>query len=83
MSDKRNKQRYKGDVNSRLRELENELEVSEIVMKQQRNAIKRLLILLIENDIPIPKDLIDSYILKEEETSSSSFEYDDDDLPFY
>ena len=44
--------------------LESELDIAEFEVKHQRSDIKRFLLLLIENDIPIPEDLISKYINK-------------------
>ena len=44
--------------------LESELDIVLFEAKHQRNDIKRFLLLLIENDIPIPEDLISKYIDK-------------------
>lgn len=44
--------------------LKGELDIAEFEVKHQRNDIKRFLLLLIENDIPIPEDLIRKYINK-------------------
>ena len=44
--------------------LESELDIALFEAKHQRNDIKRFLLLLIENDIPIPDDLINKYINK-------------------
>lgn len=58
--------RYKSndDLYVELYELKNELDLSKSLLKEQRNDIKVLLLLLIENDIPIPEDLINKYINK-------------------
>lgn len=60
------KHRYKNndDFYIELYELKNELDLSKSLLKEQRNDIKVLLLLLIENDIPIPEDLINKYINK-------------------
>ena len=44
--------------------LESELDIALFEVKHQRSDIKRFLLLLIENDIPIPDDLINKYINK-------------------
>ena len=44
--------------------LESELDIALFEAKHQRNDIKRFLLLLIENDIPIPENLINKYINK-------------------
>lgn len=44
--------------------LESELDIALFEAKHQRSDIKVLLLLLIENDIPIPEDLISKYINK-------------------
>lgn len=77
------KQKYKGDAYDMLSRIETELDEAEVVIQMQKTDIKRLIILLIENDVPIPEDLIDSYILKADKSKESSFEYDEDELPFY
>lgn len=77
------KQRYKNDVYGELCHLEEDLGSAQVIMNKQRNDIKRLMVLLIENDIPIPEDLINSYIQKSKEPKSISQFADDDELPFY
>lgn len=44
--------------------LESELDIALFKAKYQKSDIKRFLLLLIENDIPIPEDLINKYINK-------------------
>lgn len=44
--------------------LESELDIALFEAKHQRNDIKVLILILIENDIPIPDDLINKYINK-------------------
>ena len=44
--------------------LESELDIALFKAKHQKSDIKRFLLLLIENDIPIPDDLINKYINK-------------------
>ena len=44
--------------------LKSELDIALFEVKHQRSDIKRFLLLLIENDIPIPEDLISKYINK-------------------
>lgn len=44
--------------------LESELDIALFEVKHQRNDIKVLILILIENDIPIPEDLINKYINK-------------------
>ena len=44
--------------------LKSELDIALFEAKHQRSDIKVLLLLLIENDIPIPEDLINKYIIK-------------------
>lgn len=60
------KHRYKNndDIYMELYELKNELDLSKSLLKEQRNDIKALLLLLIENDIPISENLINKYINK-------------------
>lgn len=77
------KQRYKGDVYEELCCLEEDLRRAQVIMNKQRTDIKRLIVLLIENDIPIPEDLINSYIQKTKEPKSMSQSVVDDELPFY
>lgn len=61
-----NKRQYENndDLYIELDDLKNELDLSKSISKGQRTDIKRLLLLLIENDIPIPEDLINKYIDK-------------------
>lgn len=75
------KQRYKGDVYEELCHFEEDLGRAQAVINKQRTDIKRLIVLLIENNIPIPEDLINSYIQKAREPKYTS-QYDDE-LPFY
>lgn len=58
-----NKQKYH-ELYEKIDYLESELDIAEFEIKHQRNDIKRFLLLLIENDIPIPEDLISKYIDK-------------------
>lgn len=60
------KHRYKNndDIYITLYDLKNELDLSKSLLKEQRNDIKALLLILIENDIPIPEKLINKYINK-------------------
>ena len=44
--------------------LESELDIALFEVNHQRNDIKVLILILIENDIPIPEDLINKYINK-------------------
>ncbi|MDD5801930.1 MAG: hypothetical protein PUD31_05800 [Solobacterium sp.] len=44
--------------------LESELDIALFEVKHQRSDIKVLILILIENDIPIPEDLINKYINK-------------------
>lgn len=46
--------------------------------EQQRNDIKKLIILLIEYDIPIPDDIINKYLKKDSYIDNIS----EEDLPF-
>ena len=39
--------------------LESELDIALFEVKHQRNDIKRFLLLLIENDIPIPDEIVE------------------------
>lgn len=56
-----NKQRIH-ELYEKIDYLESELDIAEFEVKHQRSDIKRFLLLLIENDIPIPEDLISKYI---------------------
>lgn len=58
-----NKQRIH-ELYEKIDYLESELDIAEFEVKRQRSDIKVLLLLLIENDIPIPEDLISKYIDK-------------------
>lgn len=58
-----NKQKYH-ELYEKIYYLESELDIAEFEIKHQRSDIKRFLLLLIENDIPIPEDLISKYIDK-------------------
>lgn len=58
-----NKQRIH-ELYEKIDHLESELDIAEFEGERQRSDIKRFLLLLIENDIPIPEDLISKYINK-------------------
>lgn len=58
-----NKQRIH-ELYEKIDYLKGELDIAEFEAKHQRKDIKVLLLLLIENDIPIPEDLINKYINK-------------------
>lgn len=58
-----NKQKIR-ELYEKIDYLESELDIALFEVKHQRNDIKRFLLLLIENDIPIPDDLISKYINK-------------------
>ena len=58
-----NKQKIR-ELYEKIDYLKSELGIAEFEIKHQRNDIKRFLLLLIENDIPIPDDLINKYINK-------------------
>ena len=58
-----NKQKIR-ELYEKIDYLESELDIVLFEAKHQRNDIKRFLFLLIENDIPIPEDLISKYIDK-------------------
>lgn len=58
-----NKQKYH-ELYEKIDYLKGELDIAEFENKHQRKDIKILLLLLIENDIPIPEDLINKYINK-------------------
>lgn len=60
--------------------LKGELDIALFEAKHQRNDIKVLLLLLIENDIPIPEDLINKYINKARISKSNiKLPFNDDD----
>lgn len=58
-----NKQRIH-ELYEKIDYLESKLDIALFEAKHQRSDIKVLLLLLIENDIPIPEDLISKYINK-------------------
>lgn len=58
-----NKQKIR-ELYEKIDYLESELDIVLFEAKHQRSDIKVLLLLLIENDIPIPDDLINKYINK-------------------
>lgn len=58
-----NKQKYH-ELFEKIDYLKGELDIAEFEVKRQRSDIKVLLLLLIENDIPIPEDLVNKYINK-------------------
>lgn len=58
-----NKQKIR-ELYEKIDYLESELDIALFEAKHQRSDIKVLLLLLIENDIPIPEDLINKYINK-------------------
>ena len=58
-----NKQKFH-ELYEKIDYLESELDTALFEVKHQRNDIKRFLLLLIENDISIPDDLINKYINK-------------------
>lgn len=54
--------KYDKDLYKELDYLKGELSLSESIVKEQRTDIKVLILSLIENDIPIPENLINKYI---------------------
>lgn len=56
--------KYDKDLYKELDYLKGELSLSESIVKEQRTDIKSFILLLIENDIPIPENLINKYINK-------------------
>ena len=56
--------KYDKDLYKELDYLKGELSLSESIVKEQRTDIKVLILSLIENDIPIPENLISKYINK-------------------
>ena len=54
----------KNELYKELDYLKGELSLSESIVKEQRTYIKVLILSLIENDIPIPENLINKYINK-------------------
>lgn len=58
-----NKQKFR-ELYEKIDYLKSELGIALFEVKHQRNDIKVLLLLLIENDIPITDDLINKYINK-------------------
>lgn len=56
--------KYDKDLYKELDYLKGELSLSESIVKEQRTDIKVLILSLIENDIPIPENLINKYINK-------------------
>lgn len=54
----------KNELYEEINYLKSELDLAESTLKKQRTDIKSFILLLIENDIPIPENLIDKYIKK-------------------
>lgn len=54
----------KNELYEEINYLKSELDLAESTLKKQRADIKSFILLLIENDIPIPENLIDKYIKK-------------------
>lgn len=74
-----NKQKYH-ELFEKIDYLKGELDIAEFEVKRQRSDIKILLLLLIENDIPIPEDLINKYINKARMSKPSiELPFNDDD----
>lgn len=78
---------FTGDVSldERTPDAENDMDT----IQQQRQDIQKLIVILIENDIPIPGDIIDKYIKRSSPVNSEerpeypmALEFNDEDLPF-
>ena len=54
----------KNELYEEINYLKSELDLAESTLKKQRADIKSFILLLIENDIPIPENLISKYINK-------------------
>ena len=54
----------KNELYEEINYLKSELDLAESTLKEQRADIKSFILLLIENDIPIPENLISKYINK-------------------
>ena len=54
----------KNELYEEINYLKSELDLAESTLKKQRTDIKSFILLLIENDIPIPENLINKYINK-------------------
>lgn len=54
----------KNELYEEINYLKSELDLAESTLKEQRTDIKVLILSLIENDIPIPENLISKYINK-------------------
>lgn len=54
----------KNELYEEINYLKSELDLAESTLKKQRTDIKSFILLLIENDIPIPENLINKYIKK-------------------
>ena len=54
----------KNELYEEINYLKSELDLAESTLKKQRTDIKVLILSLIENDIPIPENLISKYINK-------------------
>ena len=54
----------KNELYEEINYLKSELDLAESTLKEQRADIKSFILLLIENDIPIPENLINKYINK-------------------
>lgn len=54
----------KNELYEEINYLKSELDLAESTLKKQRTDIKSFILLLIENDIPIPENLISKYINK-------------------
>lgn len=52
----------KNELYEEINYLKSELDLAESTLKEQRADIKSFILLLIENDIPIPENLINKYI---------------------
>lgn len=54
----------KNELYEEINYLKSELDLAESTLKKQRADIKSFILLLIENDIPIPENLINKYVNK-------------------
>ena len=54
----------KNELYEEINYLKSKLDLAESTLKEQRADIKSFILLLIENDIPIPENLISKYINK-------------------
>lgn len=71
-----NRYNFKNNLYEEIHYLKGNLNLVKSKVNEQRTDIKKFILLLIENDIPIPEDLINTYIKKA--SSSKSIE----EMPF-